>query len=100
MTFNPKQEGSIEENFTLACDNLTSSDYTLKGIANVIELEVIGLDNKQIHNASKMKTIFFEEGLINKTVSRTLSVKNLTSVNVNYHWDIYGQPESEFQVDT
>jgi len=99
VTYHPKQEGLQEQRFTLACDNLTNAEYTLRGVANIVEFEVVGIDGQIFAKGNNLSTIVFQNGLMHHTIERELMIKNLTSVKVNYHWDIHKAQESKFSVE-
>jgi hypothetical protein len=87
------------QKITLACDNLTNAQYFLKGVANIVEFEVIGLDGQLFQKGDTLSTIFFQNGILNHPIKRQLIIKNLTSVKVQYHWDVHNDQETTFQVD-
>lgn len=90
VNFKPFEEGIIQENVLLACDNMTNATYTLKGQANMVELSVISLDNNPIQFQEKeLKTLYFEDAIPKKQYSRQLTIKNLTKVKVKFHWGLY-----------
>lgn len=99
VCFLPKSEGIIQEKVILACDNQTSSIYTLEGKANVAELQVHGINNHMIDYSLKslsesdflenLKKIYFDDVLCNIPQTRKITIKNITSVKIPYHWSVF-----------
>lgn len=59
----------------------------------------MGIDQQIFGPQDHLETIYFEGGLMNNTIKRTLKIRNLTSVKVNYHWDIHKLQEKFFSID-
>ncbi|KAL4510071.1 hypothetical protein ABPG72_010264 [Tetrahymena utriculariae] len=97
VTFTPKKEGVTQEKVILACDNLTSAAYTLKGTGNMAELGIHGIDHvilseipevNQLDPQNVVKKIFFNDAYPGTVVSRYISIQNKASVRVKYHWSV------------
>ena len=90
INFQPIKEGILQENVLLACDNLTNATYTLKGQANMVELSITALDSNPIKfQEIELKTLYFDDAIPKKPLSRNLTIKNLTKVKVKFHWGLY-----------
>ena len=61
-----------------------------------MEFEVIGLDGQLFQKGDTLSTIFFQNGILNHPIKRQLIIKNLTSVKVQYHWDVHNDQETTF----
>ncbi|KRX10489.1 hypothetical protein PPERSA_08791 [Pseudocohnilembus persalinus] len=110
VTFFPKQEGTATENVLLACDNSTSAKYELKGIANTAELKIHGVDGNKFEeisdendqNENQVQKLFFEGAVPNQSTQKKLKIKNMTSVGVKYHWNIFKEDiknQQEFSIE-
>jgi len=42
----------------------------LKGVANIVEFEVIGLDEQLFSKGDDLTTIFFQNGILNHPIKR------------------------------
>ena len=90
INFQPSQEGILQENVLLACDNLTNATYVLKGQANMVELNIVALDGTPINfQAQELKTLYFDDAIPKKVLARGITIKNLTKVKVKYHWGLF-----------
>lgn len=90
INFQPTKEGILEEKVLLACDNLTNATYVLKGQANMVELSITSLDENTIKfQEQDLKTLYFDDAIPRKVMSRSITIKNLTKVKVKYHWGLF-----------
>ena len=90
VSFNPKEEGTAEENLILACDNLTSEFYKLKGYGSMLDLEVVAVDGRPVDfKKNPFQTIFFENTNPTAETRRTLSIQNKSPILVSFHWSLY-----------
>ena len=96
VTFNPDQEGYLEEKLILACDNQTSQYYKVVGKGAMLDLDIISVDNKEVDfKANPFETMYFENTNPTSESMRTIKIKNSSAIAVPYHWSIYKQKNSE-----
>jgi len=91
VCFTPQREGIIEEKVILACDNNTSKTYTLRAIANMVELKVTKVNNNPVQRNEELKQLFLTEVQPKFPKSTIVTIKNETFVKVSYHWVIQNE---------
>lgn len=95
VNFTPQGEGIETKRVVLACDNLTSAIYTLKGSGNMAEISIHGIDALRMADfnggTETMSRIFFEHAVPRVLKTRKLLLKNETDVMVKYHWNLFQQ---------
>ena len=50
VAFIPHEEGAIEQNIVLACDNQTSQVFQLKGTVSMLSMRLHSLDGKLLED--------------------------------------------------
>ncbi|CAG9311669.1 unnamed protein product [Blepharisma stoltei] len=90
VSFQPKDEGVLENKIILACDNQTSQFYTLKGFGAALDISVSKIDDKPLNfKENPLNSIWFNETHPNSDASRDIYVSNLSALPVAYHWSTY-----------
>jgi hypothetical protein len=90
VNFSPKFEGNIDKEIIICCDSKFNLEYKLKGEGILIDMNLISLDGIAIDEShEKLENLFFDDTFPFTETKRELKIKNQSSVEVKFHWNLY-----------
>lgn len=90
VIYTPESPGEHEEDLILETTFQTRSTYKLKGTGCVLDLEATSLDTMTLNfKESPLSVIYFKVTKPKSVATRTLKIRNNSSMKVQYHWSIY-----------
>jgi len=96
VNFNPKTEGIIEKDLLICCDSKINLNHKIIGEGISIDFKILNLDGVAVDESiERLENLYFEDSYPFTIASRTIEIKNLSSVPLRYHWSIYDMYENK-----
>jgi len=96
VNFNPQTEGLIEKDLLICCDSKINLNHKIMGEGISIDLKIISLDGISVDESiEKLENLYFEDAYPSTLSSRSLKIKNMSSVPLRFHWSIYDMYQKE-----
>ena len=98
VLFTPEGSEEYKRKFVMVCDNCQVKIFTISGIGCNVEVEISAIDDRPIqYGAEKLvrpSHMCFRGLTPNATITRRLSVQNVTPLELNFQWLVKAPKEN------